>query len=81
MARCNEQELELAAQAKEAFHNHRFESCLSALNKLLESGRQDWRVAHNKAIAQYLLSNLTHTDDFRKTLHSVSAQVGMYPVV
>ena len=71
-----EHELELARVAKEAFANHRFESCLSALNKLLEARRHDARVAHNRAVAQYLLSNLTLTDEFRKTLSSVNAQVG-----
>ena len=75
MAAVSDQELELARMAKEAFNNHRYESCLSALNKLLDCRRQDGRVLHNRAVAQYLLSNLTHTDDFRKTLQSVSAQV------
>ena len=75
MAGVSEQDVELAIIAKEAFYNHHYESCLSTLNKLLDSRRQDGRVAHNKAVAQYLLSNLTHTDEFRKTLQSVSAQV------
>lgn len=70
-----EQELELARSAKEAFANHRFESCLTALNKLLEARRHDARVAHNRAVAQYLLSNLTLTDEFKKNLSSVNAQV------
>ena len=69
-------EIELARQAKESFDNHRYESCLSALNKLQETRRTDGRVAHNRAVAQYLLSNLTLTDVFRKSLQSVSAQVG-----
>ena len=32
-------------------------------------------MAHNRAIAQYLLSNLTLTDEFRKSLHTVNMQV------
>lgn len=68
-------EMELARQAKESFDNHRYESCLSALNKLQESRRTDGRVAHNRAVAQYFLSNLTLTDVFRKSLQSVNAQV------
>lgn len=75
MASFSEQDLELAGVAKDAFDNHRYESCLSALNKLLDSRRRDGRVVHNRAVAQYLLSNLTHTDEFRRTLQSVSAQV------
>lgn len=75
MAGIEEQDLELARVAKESFNNHRYESCLSALNKLLDCRRQDARVVHNRAVAQYLLSNLTHTDEFRRTLQSVSAQV------
>lgn len=75
MASVSEQELDLARVAKDSFNNHRYESCLSALNKLLDCRRHDARVIHNRAVAQYLLSNLTHTDDFRRTLQSVSVQV------
>lgn len=67
-------EIELARQAKEAFDNHRYESCLTVLNKLQDCRRTDGRVAHNRAVAQYLLSNLTLTDVFRKALQSVNAQ-------
>lgn len=75
MANVSEQDLDLSRVAREAFNNHRYESCLSTLNKLLDSRRHDARVIHNRAVAQYLLSNLTHTDEFRRTLQSVSAQV------
>lgn len=71
----SEHELELARSAKDAFDLHRYESCLSALNKLLDARRHDARVAHNRAVAQYLLSNLTLTDEFRKNLHAVHMQV------
>lgn len=70
-----EQGAELAQQAKEAFDNHRYESCLSTLNKLMELRRNDKRVAHNRAVARYLLSNLTLTDEFRKNLQTLKAQV------
>ena len=75
MASMSEHELDLARAARESFNSHRYESCLSALNKLLDCRRHDARVIHNRAVAQYLLSNLTHTDEFRRTLQSVSAQV------
>ena len=75
MANVSEQDVELSRVAREAFNSHHYESCLSALNKLLDSRRQDARVIHNRAVAQYLLSNLTHTDEFRRTLQSVCAQV------
>ena len=68
-------DIELAKNAKSAFDGHRYESCLSSLNKLLDARRTDGRVAHNRAVAQYLLSNYTLTDDFRKSLHAVSTQV------
>lgn len=68
-------DVELAKNAKSAFDSHRYESCLSSLNKLLDARRTDGRVAHNRAVAQYLLSNYTLTDDFRKSLHAVSTQV------
>ena len=66
---------ELARAAKEAFDAQKFEGCLSALNRLLDARRHDARVAHNRAVAQYLLSNLTSTDEFRKTLQTLSLQV------
>lgn len=72
----SEQVQELARQAKEAFDNHRYESCLSTLNKLMEIRRHDKRVAHNRAVARYLLSNLTLTDEFRRNLQTLKAQVG-----
>lgn len=75
-----EQGLELAQQAKEAFDNHRYESCLSTLNKLMEVRRHDKRVAHNRAVARYLLSNLTLTDEFRKNLQTLKAQVRNVPM-
>ena len=49
----------------------------SSLNKLLDARWTDGRVAHNRTVAQYLLSNCTLTDDFRKSLHAVSTQVGL----
>lgn len=70
-----EQGAELAQQAKEAFDNHRYESCLSTLNKLMEMRRHDKRVAHNRSVARYLLSNLTLTDEFRKNLQTLKTQV------
>lgn len=73
-----EQGAELAQQAKEAFDNHRYESCLSTLNKLMELRRNDKRVAHNRAVARYLLSNLTLTDEFRKHLQTLKTQVRKY---
>lgn len=71
----SDHEPELSRVAKEAFDNQRYESCLSALNKLLDARRRDPRVAHNRAVAQYLLSNLTLTDEFRKNLQAVNVQV------
>lgn len=52
----------------------RYESCLSILKKLVEIRQEDARVTHNKAVAQYLLSNLTKTDEFRRTLEAVEFQ-------
>ena len=53
---------------------HRYEGCLSILKKLVELRQEDARVTHNKAVAEYLLSNLTKTDEFRKTLQNVEIQ-------
>lgn len=66
--------MELARQAKEAFDKQSYESCLSTLNKLMEIRRHDKRVAHNRSVARYLLSNLTLTDEFRRNLHTLKAQ-------
>ncbi|CAI8056028.1 CCR4-NOT transcription complex subunit 10 [Geodia barretti] len=72
--RSGEPGLELARQAKEAFDMQSYESCLSSLNKLMEVRRHDKRVAHNRAVARYLLSNLTLTDEFRRHLHTLKTQ-------
>ena len=69
-------ESELATTAEQHFKCQSYESCLTTLSKLWEQRRDDPRVIHNKAVAKYFLSNLTQTDDFRKTLHQVSEQVG-----
>ncbi len=73
----SEHDIELSKSARSAFDSHRYESCLSALNRLIDARRHDARVAHNRAVAQYLLSNLTLTDEFRKNLHAANAQVCM----
>ena len=68
-------ESELSIAAEQHFKTQSYESCLTTLNKLWEQRRDDPRVLHNKAVARYYLSNLTQTDDFRKTLQQVSDQV------
>ena len=71
----SQDELELAMQAGQHYRAQRYESCLTTINRLWERRRDDPRVLHNKAVARYYLSNLTQTDDFRKTLQQVSEQV------
>lgn len=71
----SQEELELAMQAGQHYRAQRYESCLTTINRLWERRREDPRVLHNKAVARYYLSNLTQTDDFRKTLQQVSEQV------
>lgn len=82
-----------AKQAYEAFQNQSYESCLSHLTKLVELRPNDSRVLHNRylfydhvhsnktsyyrAVAKYYLSNLTLTDDFRKTLNYISQRVSI----
>ena len=75
------EELELAMQAGQHYRAQRYESCLTTINRLWEKRREDPRVLHNKAVARYYLSNLTQTDDFRKTLQQVSEQVKLLAVV
>lgn len=87
------EEEHLAKYAYEAFQNQSYESCLSNLTKLVELRPNDSRVLHNRyhlcsrafkysipttrAVAKYYLSNLTLTDDFRKTLNYISQRVSM----
>lgn len=66
------EEEHLAKCAYEAFQNQSYESCLSHLTKLVELRPNDSRVLHNRAVAKYYLTNLTLTDDFRKTLNYIS---------
>ena len=87
------EEDQLAKQAYEAFQNQSYESCLSCLTKLVELRPTDPRVLHNRysschvyitskcvprAVAKYCLSNLTLTDDFRKSLNFISQRVSIY---
>ena len=77
----SQEELELAMQAGQHYRAQRYESCLTTINRLWERRREDPRVLHNKAVARYYLSNLTQTDDFRKTLQQVSEQVQLMAVI
>ena len=87
----------LAKQAYEAFQNQNYESCLSHLTKLVELRPNDSRVLHNRyemitciqiissilirAVAKYNLSNLTLTDDFRKSLNNISQRVSIHGIM
>ena len=86
------EEEHLAKYAYEAFQNQSYESCLSHLTKLVELRPNDSRVLHNRysfsltctqlllyvrAVAKYYLTNLTLTDDFRKTLNYISQRVSI----
>ena len=68
-------EAELASAAEKHFRTQSYESCFTTLNKLLEQRKDDPCVLHNRAVAKYHLSNLTQTDDFRRTLQQILDQV------
>lgn len=67
-------ELVVYGNILDTIFSFRYENCLSTLKKLVELRQEDARVTHNKAVAQYLLSNLTKTDEFRRTLQAVESQ-------
>lgn len=55
-------------------------ACLQQLNKL-DSRNNDYKVVHNKAVAEYYKSDLKKTDQFKKALHGVFVQARMRPEI
>lgn len=73
----SEQERDWAQTALADFNRGSYAACLQNLSKLEASRPHDTKVAHNKAVAEYYKSDLKKTDQFRKNMNMVCAQVGV----
>ena len=69
------QQKELAASAMQEFERKQFTSCCNIMNKLMAARGTDPRVVHNKAVADFCLSGLQSTDEFRQSLANVCQMV------
>ena len=70
-----DQERELANHAQVEFESKHYDSCLATLAKLAEMRKNDPKVQHNRAVAQFYQSNFLKTDEFSRNLHLVRKQV------
>ena len=75
VVKVTDQERELANHAQVEFESKHYDSCLVTLAKLAEIRKNDSKVQHNRAVAQYYLSNLFKTDEFSKNLQLLRKQV------
>lgn len=73
-----EQQKELAASAMLEFERKQFTSCCNIMNKLMALRGTDPRVVHNKAVADFCLSGLQSTDEFRHSLTNVCQMVCIF---
>lgn len=63
-----DQEKELAASAYEAFLAGEYEECLKHLESLQELNKEDYKIALNKAVAEFYKSDQSTTGAFKNTL-------------
>lgn len=71
----SEQERDWAQSALNEFNRNNYSACLQYLIKLESARSHDIKVVHNKAVIEYYKSDLKKTDQFRKNMNVVCAQV------
>ncbi|XP_036394731.1 CCR4-NOT transcription complex subunit 10 isoform X1 [Megalops cyprinoides] len=71
----SDQEKELAANAYEAFSSGNYDDSLKHLETLQELNKEDYKIAMNKAIAEFYKSGQTTTDTLKQTLLAMKNQV------
>ena len=71
----SDQQKQLALSALQEFDSKQFTSCCNIMNKLMAQRGNDPRVVHNKAVADFCLSGLQSTDEFRHSLANVCSMV------
>ncbi|CAG9764189.1 unnamed protein product [Ceutorhynchus assimilis] len=67
----SDSERDLAQNATAEFKKKNYSLCLQSINKLETVRPNDFKVVHNKAVAQYLESDLKKTDEFEKNLRDI----------
>ncbi|XP_064640490.1 CCR4-NOT transcription complex subunit 10-like [Lineus longissimus] len=64
-------ERDIASRCASDFEKGNFESCLAGISNLYSVRTLDPKVMHNKGVAEYYISGLRKTDEFRKCMNSV----------
>jgi CCR4-NOT transcription complex subunit 10 len=70
-------ERDIASKCAADFEKGNYESCLAGISKLYSARSLDPKVMHNKAVAEYYISGLRKTDEFRKCMNNVCYQVSV----
>ncbi|XP_017785231.1 PREDICTED: CCR4-NOT transcription complex subunit 10 [Nicrophorus vespilloides] len=73
----SEQDRDLARNALEEFKQKNYAACLQNINKL-DMG-QDFKVLHNKYVAEYHKSDLKKTDQFQRNMNNLLNQFQLVP--
>ncbi|XP_066546693.1 CCR4-NOT transcription complex subunit 10 isoform X2 [Amia ocellicauda] len=71
----SDQEKELAVNAFQAFSSGNYDDSLKHLDNLQELNKDDYKIAMNKAIAEFYKSSQTTTDTLKQTLAAMKNQV------
>ncbi|XP_058815809.1 CCR4-NOT transcription complex subunit 10 [Topomyia yanbarensis] len=69
-------EHDLEVQAFNEFQKADYPSCLQTLHKLQKSQESNPKVIHNRAVAEFYISDLRRYDQFRKTMAQITELVG-----
>ncbi|XP_058451693.1 CCR4-NOT transcription complex subunit 10 [Malaya genurostris] len=72
----SELEHDLEVQAFNEFQKADYSSCLQTLLKLQKSQESNPKVIHNRAVAEFYMSDLRRYDQFRKTMVQITELVG-----
>ncbi|XP_076844618.1 CCR4-NOT transcription complex subunit 10 isoform X5 [Brachyhypopomus gauderio] len=76
MAEVNcDQEKEMATNAYEAFTSGNYDESLRQLESLQELNKEDYKIAMNKAVAEFFRSGQTTTGTLRQTLMTIKKQM------
>ncbi|XP_076844615.1 CCR4-NOT transcription complex subunit 10 isoform X2 [Brachyhypopomus gauderio] len=71
----SDQEKEMATNAYEAFTSGNYDESLRQLESLQELNKEDYKIAMNKAVAEFFRSGQTTTGTLRQTLMTIKKQM------
>ncbi|XP_076844617.1 CCR4-NOT transcription complex subunit 10 isoform X4 [Brachyhypopomus gauderio] len=74
-SKLRDQEKEMATNAYEAFTSGNYDESLRQLESLQELNKEDYKIAMNKAVAEFFRSGQTTTGTLRQTLMTIKKQM------